>query len=262
MHPVICIEMVYTKDDFARRIEQIANHGFTFVEFWGWRDKDIASLQQVCERTGVQIVNFSAQRVGNLVDIATHQSLLNDYADALKVAQLLGTKTLMALTNELGDGGVVINSYDDLSVEEKRLAVVTGLKKMLAMTPSDGKLVLESLNTVKDHVGYFLSSISEAASLVREIGDGRLGVLCDLYHQGMMDDDLIADITENYDAIGYYHVADFPGRHEPGTGTGDWKTILRTIKDTGYTGYVGFEYAPAGDDDVSLQAIAQLWESL
>jgi hydroxypyruvate isomerase len=210
----------------------------------------------------LKISNFSAHRVGDLVDSSTHDILLHDYEDALRTAEVLGTKTLMTLTNELGDGGVVINSFDNFTLEINHNAVVAGLKKMLQMTPEDMTLVVEPLYTVKDHVGYFLSDLRAAAAVIDEIGDSRLKILCDLYHQGMMGDDLEQDIVKFSKYIGYYHIADFPGRHEPGTGKGNWKQLLSVIRQTGYTGYAGFEYEPKGDSALSLSVISDFWNNL
>jgi hydroxypyruvate isomerase len=69
-------------------------------------------------------------------------------------------------------------------------------------------------------------------------------------------------ITTYMSDIGYFHIADVPGRHEPGTGSVDWAVLLRLIHQSGYTGYVGFEYFPLHDSDESLHAIQRLWQTL
>jgi hydroxypyruvate isomerase len=46
--------------------------------------------------------------------------------------------------------------------------------------------------------------------------------------------------------IRHVQFADHPGRHEPGTGNLDFPGIFRTIRDSGYAGWVGAEYHPAG----------------
>ncbi len=68
-------------------------------------------------------------------------------------------------------------------------------------------------------------------------------------------------VTNHLPEIGYFHIADAPGRHEPGTGSVDWMAMLRLIQDRGYTGCVGFEYFPESDSDASLAAIRKLWEA-
>ena len=77
-----------------------------------------------------------------------------------------------------------------------------------------------------------------------------------------MGDDVIDLIESCLPHIGYFHVADVPGRHEPGTGTIDWKGVLSVLKSEGYDGYVGFEYSPVGDSDASLKAVGDLWASI
>jgi hydroxypyruvate isomerase len=42
-------------------------------------------------------------------------------------------------------------------------------------------------------------------------------------------------------------MADVPGRHEPGTGEIGWDYVFRRIDELGYAGWIGCEYAPAGD---------------
>jgi hydroxypyruvate isomerase len=208
------------------------------------------------------VANFSGQRTGDLIEASTHSTLLADYREALKAAKTLGAGTLMVLANELGQGGVVKNPYPQKGVKQKELDLLKGLRMLLDNTPDSMCLVLEPLNTVLDHKGYFLSDMKQAADLIAQIPDKRLRILCDLYHQGMMGDELIDIIEDHYRSIGYFHVADFPGRHEPGTGAADWKSILRTIDRLGYEGFVGFEYSPAGDSGESLRRIGELWESL
>ena len=65
-------------------------------------------------------------------------------------------------------------------------------------------------------------------------------------------------ITTYLPDIGYFHIADVPGRHEPGTGSVDWAALLRLIQQSSYTGHMGFEYFPLHDFDESLHAIQRL----
>ncbi|MEY8389051.1 TIM barrel protein [Oscillospiraceae bacterium 38-13] len=43
------------------------------------------------------------------------------------------------------------------------------------------------------------------------------------------------------DQFGHIHIADAPGRHEPGTGEIQYTRVLSCLEETGYTGLVGFE---------------------
>ena len=53
---------------------------------------------------------------------------------------------------------------------------------------------------------------------------------------------LIDRITANIAKIGHFHVADVPGRHEPGTGEINYKNIFRHLHRKGYQGTLCMEH--------------------
>lgn len=262
MKPAICIEMLYPGLSAPEKIRRIADHGFTHVEFWGHGDKDIPALLSVCQETGTRVVNFSANRKGSLVDAATHETILGEIRESLDVAGRLGTRTLMVLSNELGEGGRVMDTFPSISDDRKRAFVVEGLRKVAALVPEDFSIVLEPLNTVLDHAGNFLARSAQGVEILRDAGDSRLGLLCDLYHMALMGEDPVTAARIWAPYIRHVHIADYPGRHEPGTGKGPWLETLRTLRDSGFQGYAGFEFSPAGDSDRALEAVRRLWSGI
>jgi hydroxypyruvate isomerase len=58
--------------------------------------------------------------------------------------------------------------------------------------------------------------------------------------------------AEVADWVGHVQIADFPGRHEPGTGTTDFSIFFRSLWDAGYRGAVGLEYYPSSDEAASF----------
>jgi hydroxypyruvate isomerase len=259
LKPAICIEMLYPGLSAPEKIQKIAAHGFGYVEFWGHGDKDIEALHSVCAQTGSRIINFSANRKGSLVDSSTHPGIVEEIRASLEVAKKLGTNTLMVLSNELGEGGRVMDDFARIPDSVKRADVVAGLKKIAAILPRDFSIVLEPLNTVLDHVGNFLSSSAQGADILAKVDDPRFRLLCDFYHMALMGEDPVTTAKTWASAIRHVHIADYPGRHEPGTGRGRWLETLRALRDSGFKGYVGFEFSPAGDSDLALDAVGKLW---
>ena len=262
MKPVICLEMLYPQLNPIEKISRIAEQGFKAVEFWDWRNKDIQALISVCRKEGVQIANFSGHRRGSLIAAETHALFFEDLRGAVSAAGKLGCTTLMLLTNELGEGGKVTGQFKSIPAEEKRRNLLQGLRNSLAQTPEHISLVLEPLNTIVDHPGYYLNDMATAVSLIEEINHPRLKVLCDLYHLGVMGEDLNSIIDHHLEQIGYIHVADFPGRHEPGSGSVDWAALLSRLQNKGYRGEVGFEYSPLKDTDESLRRIRSIFQAV
>lgn len=81
-------------------------------------------------------------------------------------------------------------------------------------------------------------------NLIREVGSQNICLLFDIYHMQVMEGNLISSLTHNLDTIGYVHVADVPGRNQPGTGEINYKNVFRALERAGYEGYIGLEFAP------------------
>jgi len=58
---------------------------------------------------------------------------------------------------------------------------------------------------------------------------------------------VIQVIRDCKDHLGYVHVADVPGRHEPGTGEINFPRVAQALRQVGYEGTVGLEAFPEGD---------------
>ncbi|TES89541.1 MAG: hydroxypyruvate isomerase, partial [Dehalococcoidia bacterium] len=56
----------------------------------------------------------------------------------------------------------------------------------------------------------------------------------------------------NVGRIGHIQLADNPGRHEPGTGEINFTNLFKFIDESGYTGWIGCEYKPAGATEDGL----------
>jgi len=259
--PAICLDPLYPRLLTEEKIPLVAAAGFRHIEFWGWRDKNIPAIQAACREHGVQVVNFSGHRMGSPVSETTHRILFADVSDAVATARTLSCHRLMLLTNALNSDGSVADRFEEIPDDLKFKNTVAALNQLVCITPDDITLLLEPLNTLVDHAGYYLNDMDTASAIVREVGSPRLKILCDLYHFSVMGADLKKIVTEHLPLIGHFHIADVPGRHEPGTGSVDWAAMLRLIQDRGYIGCIGFEYFPQSDADASLAAIHKLCEA-
>ncbi len=76
----------------------------------------------------------------------------------------------------------------------------------------------------------------------------------------IMEGNIIETIKTNANYFGHFHIADVPGRNQPGTGELNYVNIVKALKDTGYSGIVGFEFIPSGkpDEEVVIEVLKTL----
>ena len=68
-------------------------------------------------------------------------------------------------------------------------------------------------------------------------------------------------ILQSYiEQIGHVHVADVPGRHEPGTGELNYHNVFRKLISLGYKGRIGFELFPVQTTEKAVKAIMSYQE--
>jgi hydroxypyruvate isomerase len=221
VNPVICLDPLFPDLSTEEKIARVAAPGFSHVEFWGWRDKNIAAIQAACRQNGVQVANFSGHHKGSPIAESTHQTFFAEVADAVPVARALDCHALMLLTNALNSDGSVAERFEDIPDDLKLKNVVSSLAQLTQATPDDITLLLEPLNTLVDHPGYYLDNIDVSAEIVRQVSSPRSKILCDLYHFGVMAADLEGLISEHLSLIGHFHIADFPGPRSDSRSVGD-----------------------------------------
>ena len=91
---------------------------------------------------------------------------------------------------------------------------VIGLKKIAGYAEQKKVTVcLEFLNSI-NHKDYMADSTKWCVELVHQVGSPRVKVLYDIYHAGMMKEDVLADIQKHADCWGHYHTGGVPGRNE------------------------------------------------
>jgi hydroxypyruvate isomerase len=118
--------------------------------------------------------------------------------------------------------------------------------------------VVELLNSVVDHPGYFLNTVEDGMEMIRRVGSPRVKLLFDIYHVQVMQGNVIQRIRDSYAEVGQYHFADVPGRHEPGTGEINFRNVFRAIYDLGYEGFITAEYHPTDFTFRDLEAVRDL----
>ncbi len=241
----VCLETIFNSLPLAERIDQAAACGAHAVEFWTWKDKDLDTLTHAKETAGVNIASFTALNDVPPNHPAQSGAALSELLQGLEVARQLGAA---ALTIQCG------MELDNVSRADQ-LDSVAGLLDAAAAKAQKAHVLLlvEPLNAGAEHPGSLLSKTADAAAIIDKVGQPNVKILFDIYEQYTTEGSVLHSIESNIGRIGHFHVADVPGRGQPGSGGVDFREIFKLIDSLGYGGYVGLEFYPTGDHTTALK---------
>ncbi len=108
--------------------------------------------------------------------------------------------------------------------------------------PAGLTIVLEPLNTYRDHPGLFLTSVPQAYAICRAVNRPSCKIVEDIYHQQITEGNLIPNMDAAWSEIAALHCGDNPGRMEPTTGEINYKNVFKFIHSKGYQGVICMEH--------------------
>lgn len=250
--PSVCIDAVLGDMDIPDAVKLVADAGIGAFEFWGWWDKDIDAIVAARDTHGMEIAACCTRFI-SLVDPAARNDYLAGLQETIAAAQKLNVKTIIS---QVGDARPGVDR------KEQRDFLVAGLKAAAPLlADGDVTLVIEPLNELVDHAGYYLVRSDEAFAIIDEVASPHVKVVFDIYHQQISEGHLIDNITSNIDKIAHFHAAGNPGRNELYRGEIDYPSVFKAIHKAGYQGYVGLEYWPLDDPLAGLKSEAERFPS-
>jgi len=239
--------MLWTlKGSFEEKLETAARAGLQSVELIGeyaqWSDADIARVKKTAGSFGLGIDTLLGspdwgKRPVSMVDPAHRDAFLADVRNAIVCARKLEIPQIILMSG---------NAIPSRTHEEQYASMLEGAKRAGDLA-AEAKLtaIVEPLNSLVNHKGFFLTTCTEGLKLIREVDNPHVRLLFDLYHEQVQQGNVIRTLTE-------FHVADNPGRNNPGTGEMNYPNIYKAIQKTGFGGYLTMEYLPMGDEVASL----------
>ena len=237
--PVPCFFKNIPFEDAIRRIKEL---GFDAAETYNWKSMDLDAVKKALDETGVELLSMCTTEF-RLTDPAYRQAWLDGLKESCEAANKLGVKKLITQVGQ--DTGA--------PREEQHAAIVETLKLAKPiLEAAQVTIMLEPLNTYVNHPGYYLWSSVEGFEIVREVDSPYVKIIYDIYHQQVMEGNIIPNVINNLDCIAHLHSAGHPGRHELQYGESDYKVIFAAIDKAGYTGACGLEYGPLLPPEESL----------
>jgi len=141
--------------------------------------------------------------------------------------------------------------------------VVETLRRAAALLePHDLGMVLEPLNTRRDHPGQFLTHTAQAYQICRAVKSPACKILFDVYHQQVTEGNLIPNLDRAWDEIAYLQVADHPGRNEPTTGEINYRVFFDHLHQNGYDGIIGMEHGTSAAGAAGERAVIEAYRAV
>lgn len=242
MRLCVAIPCFFGGKDFCDAIRTVKSLGYDAIETYNWKTLDLDAVRKTLDETGVELLSICTTEF-NLTDPAFREKWVSGIRESCIAAQKLGAKRL--ITQVGMDTG--------RPREEQHASIVAGLRAGAPILEEYGiTCMIEPLNTLVNHKGYYLWSAVEAFDIVKEVNSACVKVIFDIYHQQVMEGNIIPNIVGNLDLIAHLHGAGHPGRNELQFGENNYNVIISAVDKAGYTGALGLEYHPLLDPIESL----------
>jgi hydroxypyruvate isomerase len=243
---------VYEHLPFEERLEKVAEAGYHAVElvdeYENWSGEDFRKAAKKKRALNLNFDTIAATQNG-VANPGAREAFLSDLTRLLPVAEKLECPAIIVLSG---------NRVEELSHEAQHRSCVETLKRGADLAArQDVTLLLENIDQ-EENPSYYLTSVAQGFEIVRQVGHPHVKFLYDFYHEQISEGNLIEKLEKNIGDVGLVHIADVPGRHEPGTGEINYTNIYRKLVDLKYSRYVAMEFIPIGDAIDSLRAAREM----
>jgi hydroxypyruvate isomerase len=236
---------------FEQNLERVAQAGYSQVElvseFKSWSESDMARILARMEALGISVDAMAGMTLG-FADPAGGDAFLSELKALIPVAKRLACRQIILLSGKRiasHDGDSENSAQHSTSIETLKRAA-----ELLSAASVEG--VIEPIDRL-ENPSIYLDGVSEAFEIVKAVGSPGVRVLYDLYHEQRSQGNLIEKLQQNIALVGLVHVADVPGRHQPGTGELDYGNIYRALAQLNYTRTIAMEFYPTGDIVTTLR---------
>ncbi|OJV44214.1 MAG: hydroxypyruvate isomerase [Acidobacteriales bacterium 59-55] len=226
---------------FEENLERIAQAGYRHVELVGefkkWSEADWQRILARMKALGVTVDATTGVAQG-FADPAGGDTFISELKEFIPIAHRLQARQLILVSGKRIEGAAPGSQHQ---------ASIDTLKRSVEILSAAGLVaVIEPIDRLENPPIY-LDGVTEGFEIVRAVGSPHVKVLYDFYHEQRTHGDLIEKLEKNFDEVGLVHIADVPGRHEPGTGEVNYINIYRKLKQLKYKGVIAMEFYPTGD---------------
>lgn len=248
----IMLWTVFKDLPFEQRLEKVVEAGYTNVELVGeyhkWSEEEFNRYNTKRKQLGIHFDTTAGlgHGIGNPTD---RDAMLADVRRELPIMEKLDCPAVIIMSGNVVPG---------LSREAQHESCIEGLKRAASIV--EGKqingqpvrLLLENIDP-EENPKYYLTSVAEGFEIIRTVNHPQVRFLYDFFHEQIAEGNLIEKLEKNIEYTGLVHIADVPGRHEPGTGEIHYANIYKKLAELKYDRMVAMEFLPTSDPVAKLR---------
>ena len=231
---------------FEQRLENVHQAGYRNVELVGeyrhWSEDDFKRANAKRKELGIRFDTTAGLRhgVGNPND---RDAMLADVRNELPIMEKIECPACIIMSGNVVPGMPRATQHQSCIEGLKRAAEIIQGKEINGQPI---RLLLENIDP-EENPKYYLQSVAEGFEIIRAVDHPQVRFLYDFYHEQIAEGNLIEKLEKNIEYTGLCHVADVPGRHQPGTGEIDYNNIYKKLAQLNYNHIVAMEFYPQGD---------------
>lgn len=244
------ISMLFTELPLLERPAAAAAAGFKAIEIQFPYDVEAEQLASSCKAAGVETALFNlpggkldAGELGIACLPGREKEFASGVDQAIRYAETLDCTSVNCIA------GLVPERVEH---DDCWPVLIANARYAASRLEASGlKLLIEPINRL-DRPRFVLSGLEEADMLLEDVDHPNLALQYDVYHMRADDEDWLAGLMERLGHVGHIQFADFPGRHEPGSGDMELSALFNMLPYLPYDGWVGAEYIPGSTTAASL----------
>jgi hydroxypyruvate isomerase len=253
----IMLWTVFRDLPWEQRLEKCMEAGYKNIELVGeyhkWSPEEWTRNEAAAKKLGVFYDTTAGLKhgVGNPND---RDAFLADVKNELPIMQRLNCPAVIVMSGNVVPGMPRQTQHDSCIEGLKRAAALIEGKEIAGQPV---RLLLENIDP-EENPKYYMTSVAEGFEIIRAVDHPQVQFLYDFYHEQIAEGNLIEKLEKNIKYTGLVHIADVPGRHQPGTGEINYDNIFRKLAELKYNRIAAMEFYPTGDPVEQLRKAKEL----
>jgi sugar phosphate isomerase/epimerase len=244
---------------FEEKLTKARNLGYAGVELMvrNVSELDIDDVRAALERHALevpQIVTGELFGTDGLAlvhpDALVCETAMRRSEEIVQVAGALGRGTIVNV-------GRLRGRMDWLDIDDRSEARTRFIQAFQALAdyaaPYGVRVTLEPCNRYEVD---FVRSTREGLEVAAEVDRPNFGLMLDVFHMNIEDPSIEDAFREARAVLWHVHIAD-SNRLPPGQGHLDFASIVETLREIGYDGYLSAEMRPLPDPDTAARLTAE-----